>query len=57
MFDMEKVKTCISMFYQATIGENAEVKMANTSSILDCSYMFGGANIFGDPSWINNMVF
>ena len=57
MFDMEKVKTCISMFYKATIGENVEVKMANTSSILDCSYMFGGANIFGDPSWINNMVF
>ena len=57
MFDMEKVKTCISMFYQATIGEHAEVKMANTGSILDCSYMFGGANIFGDPSWIDNMVF
>lgn len=56
-FDMEKVKLCEMMFGASALGENVEVKMVNTDSILDCSHMFEDAFIAGDPSWINNMVF
>lgn len=57
VIDMQKVRICGRMFAEAAIDDNVEVKFANTDAIVDCNCMFEGTYIYGNPNWINNMVF
>lgn len=57
VIDMQKVRICSRMFAEAAVDDNVEVKFVNTNAIVDCNCMFENTFIYGNPNWINNMVF